>query len=203
MNTFIKEQPTGPRWVGVRKKSGQATADLARSDDFQPYVSRRFVELLEGVAATGWSTVTAGNTLVMNGATGHRLLISGRSGGERLQHDLHVRESELVPGSWVAETSCFDPIGRGWDGSDVFHPEGTLHLVVTGRVHDALLAGGAHLTCTDIGRDPVMLVVADMDAETRWRRRTGYQQGSRAGAAECPDLHGPAQAGTSQALADE
>lgn len=186
---------TTDRSVFVIAKPKVAVPDLVHSDDLDVIVSDDFLGTMQELGAAGFESrpITLLRGRQREAVRGHHLLVvTGRSPGMWWGfHDEHVRETQCVEGGpWVAQHACLDPAPSGWDGSDLFMPEGTGFLVATHRVVEALRARRLAVLIEPVGT--VAFGVDDFgddaDAVARWRRRTGVSPGERAGEPICAFL---------------
>lgn len=91
----------------------------------------------------------------------------------------------------MPEHACTDPAVDGWDGSDVFRPSGSGHIVVVDRVAQVLLEAKLALRLDQVGRGYTYSLLTDTDnplAAQQWRDRLKIQPGDREGEPVCPDL---------------
>lgn len=104
-------------------------------------VSSRLIGVLKAERATGWRTypVTLWNKKGARVPGYQGLAITGIAGpiqwnrAERLWHPPAVPTGE---GSWMLRGPLIDE--QTWDGSDLFFPGGTMHLMVTARIVRAM-----------------------------------------------------------------
>ena len=117
--------------------SGTKWTDILRPSSVSLYiVSHRFVELLERNNVIGWKPYAVkildkqGN--IIEGFSG--LSILGKCGGVDYSKS-EVYEKQLFPNGTKNKYYKGLHIGLDiWDGSDIFIPENTLHIIVTEKV---------------------------------------------------------------------
>lgn len=186
---YVKEAGGGRyRWVGLRGRP-VPDVDYADSSGFDQLVSERLVAVLRGHGFSGWEAEPV--DLEMGQGQALRFSVTGVSSRlGRAFHDEHVREVR-EPAYWVPLQACNDPAPDGWDGSDIFQPDGTYLIVLTDPVHQALVDAGLKVEFVEVGRRSVGLYDPDDlddDDGHHWRKRMGVQPGERAGDAVCPTL---------------
>ncbi|GAA5154948.1 hypothetical protein GCM10023340_39340 [Nocardioides marinquilinus] len=142
MERLLADQPLdGPLELTVWNRGPRRGDLLWTGGGTFSAVSERAVGVLESIGATGWRSVPA-TTRFANGdpLTGyHVLVVTGRSG-------------ELFGQKRRPDRPGVDP-SQGWDGSDVFAPNGRPHFTfcVTHRVREAFDAAGLERV---VFRDP-------------------------------------------------
>jgi hypothetical protein len=131
--------------IEFERMEGDVAYDLIGTTYMHPLVSDRFVSVLRQHNFRGWSTypvtVYTGNGTKLQGV--HGLAITGRCGPVDTSLSSVVELPPVVPtgqGLKVWRGLYFDP--QTWDGSDLFVPSNTRHLIVVERVKEALEEAG-------------------------------------------------------------
>lgn len=133
--------------------------------------------------------------------------VTGTSpGASRGFHDDHVSFERTPSGMLSLRYPCWDPCPQGWDGSDVYVPDGTGFIVLTERVARAIREAGCTVELNEVGRFSMMATVLDTEdvsglteAEEDdlwervgpgglWEQRTGGDRETWQGPGYCPDV---------------
>ncbi|WP_143469572.1 hypothetical protein [Kytococcus aerolatus] len=134
--------------------------------------------------------------------------VTGRSPGvSRGFHDDHVSFERVPAGTLSLVYPCLDPCPQGWDGSDVYVPDGTGFLVLTEPVAVAIEEAGFSVEILEAGRaftpgamdfimelsdrlgeEEASRILEEMTVEDLWEQRTGRDRETWEGPGYCPDV---------------
>lgn len=126
---LIVQQKSGTKWTDFLNPSGQLKI-----------VSNKFIELLESNKITGWSKfklkIFDKNGTEAFGYSGFSVI--GRCGKIDYSKSF-VYENQLVPNGSICKVYKGLYFGyEQWDGSDIFMPEDSLHIIISKKVQDLI-----------------------------------------------------------------